>query len=210
VTISSRFRRGSPAGRTPESAGRWSRPGAGRGRLWGYGWPLLALAVSGAWVVSVLAQESNPFIPPSQREAEREAQLQQRVDKAVSALEARIMQSLVNSLEGKGETPGPGSPLAEALKKVIASSGSPAESGLPGRGGHRDGPAGRSSGTNGALPALPPLPGSAQVGDGAALPGSQFVGCLDRKAFFQDQSGSPFLLDPATFPPTSGPGACGR
>lgn len=199
------FRRGRRMGWATGTAGvqpgkaPWS---TGRGGwLWSYGWPLLALAASSACVVSVLAQEANPFIPPSQRQAEREGQLQQRVDKAMSSLEARIVQSLVNSLEGKGDLSGPESLLAAALKKAIAGNAPAFDSAGTGRIGRVG---------NSSLPALPPLPGSTQARDSAVPPGSQFIGCLDRKAFFQDQGGSPFLVDPAAFPPTSGPGTCGR
>ena len=153
------------------------------------------LAGSGA----VRAEEANPFVPPSQRAADREAQIQQQVDKAVGDLENRIVQSLVNSIEGKAAAGAKEAPLAEALKKLSAANASaPAMAqGAPPVGG--------------AFPALPPLPGTAMAGASPVPTGSVFIGCLDRKAFFQDHSGSPFLVDPAAFPSAAaGPGACGR
>ena len=160
----------------------------------------LALAAGGA---AARAEDGNPFVPPSQREADREAQMQRRVDKAVGELEGRLMQSLVNSLEGKGPASAAQGPLAEALKKLNRSNAPPA-SPFAGPGGQPV--ADRASG----LPALPPLPGTAATRDSPVPPGSLFIGCLDHKAFFQDQAGSPFQVDPAAFPSGPGPGGCGR
>lgn len=150
------------------------------------------------------ADDGNPFVPPSQREADREAQIQQRVDKAVDDLEGRIMQSLVNSLEGKGAPGAREAPLVDALKKLSAAN--PSASQHPLTGGMVQPAADR-----GGFPALPPLPGAAAARESPVPPGSQFIGCLDRMAFFQDIGGSPFLVDPKAFPSSSaGPGGCGR
>ncbi len=157
------------------------------------------------------AEEGNPFVPPSQREADREAQIQQRVDKAVSDLEGRIVQSLVNSLEGKGAPGAREAPLAAALKKLTAAAQPPpspfAGAPPPSAGGMVQ----PVSDRGGGFPALPPLPGAPAARESPVPPGSVFIGCLDRKAFFQDPGGSPFLVDPAAFPSAAaGPGGCGR
>ena len=164
----------------------------------------LALAlVAGA----ARAEDGNPFVPPSQREA----QIQQRVDKAVGDLEGRLVQSLVNSLEGKGAAGAKEAPLAEALKKLSAA---PAAAPPPPQSSFAAGQPGggllQSAAERIGFPALPPLPGAAPVRESPVPAGSVFIGCLDRKAFFQDHSGSPFLVDPSLFPAGAGPGACGR
>ena len=160
---------------------------------------------------AALAEDGNPFVPPSQREADREAQIQQRVDKAVDDLEGRIMQSLVNTLEGKAPAGAKEAPLAEALKKLGAASAPPPPQQQQQQRPLADALSLPAADRGGGFPPLPPLPGSSGQ-RGAPVPaGSLFVGCLDRKAFFQDPSGSPFLVDPAAFPASAaGPGGCGR
>ncbi len=177
---------------------------------------LAAWVALGGTALVVRADEGNPFVPPSQREADREAQIQQRVEKAVSDLEGRIVQSLVNSLEGKGGAGGREAPLAEALKKLTAANSPPPpqpspQQSSPFASGGGGGVVHVASDRGGGFPALPPLPGATAARESPVPPGSTFIGCLDRKAFFQDQVGSPFLVDPAAFPSSgAGPGACGR
>ncbi len=169
------------------------------------GCSLLALALAGG-SAAARAEDGNPFVPPSQREADREAQIQQRVDKAVNDLEGRLVQSLVKSLEGKGGADGKEAPLAEALKKFAAPQPTAAPPAAPASPFASAAQAG-----GGAFPALPPLPGTQPARPSPVPAGSVFIGCLDRKAFFQDPGGSPFLVDPAAFPSSAaGPGGCAR
>ena len=163
-----------------------------------------SLLASGLMVAAVIppawGEDGNPFVPPSQREADREAQIQQRVDKAVNDLEGRLVQSLVNSLQGKGGAGSPEAPLVDALRKLNIAGQPPAPAPVPV-------PQPAAAG----FPPLPPLPGSQPAHDSPVPAGSVFIGCLDRKAFFQDHAGSPFLVDPAAFgSAATGPGACGR
>ncbi len=165
---------------------------------------LVLVAVAGP----VCAEDGNPFVPPSQREADRDAMIQQRVDKAMGDIEGRIVQSLVSSLEGKGAATTKAAPLADALRK-LAVPATPAAVAAPVSAPVQP-PLDR---VGGGFPALPPLPGMgmAAVRESPVPPGSLFIGCLDRKAFFQDQAGSPFLVDPSLFAPgSSGPGGCAR
>ena len=192
-------------------ADRWRRWRTGKGCAMTAGSrhrcsSLAATLVLAAVAGPVCAEESNPFVPPSQREADRDALIQQRVDKAVGDIEGRIVQSLVSSLEGKGAAGAKAAPLADALRKLAAPApvaAPPAPAGAP-----FQPPLDR---VGGAFPAVPPLPGMAAARESPVPPGSVFIGCLDRKAFFQDQTGSPFLVDPAFFPSSSaGPGGCAR
>ena len=171
---------------------------------------LLAALALALVVGAARAEDGNPFVPPSQREADREAQIQQRVDKAVGDLEGRLVQSLVNSLEGKGAAGAKEAPLAEALKKLSAAPAAVAPPPSPFAAGQPGGGLLQSAAERIGFPALPPLPGAAAARESPVPPGSVFIGCLDRKAFFQDHSGSPFLVDPSLFPAGAGPGACGR
>lgn len=156
----------------------------------------------------VLAIEANPFLPPAERGDDMEARLQKRIDRAVVAAEERLVKAVVDALNGRDISGAP-KPLQDAVarRSPPTSTNTSLPPGLPG------------------LPALPsvmggssaaPPPGGAPIGLASSgpeptPPGAVFIGCLDGQAFFQDRAGSPFLVDPRAFPPSSGgAGACGR
>jgi len=163
---------------------------------------LLVVALLGPSTAS--AVEPNPFLPPVERAAEIEARLQKRIDLAVAAVEERLMKTVVDALSSRDVASAPKA-LPDPATRRTASANTSLPPGLPG------------------LPPLPGLPGGIGQGgasNGPALAsaapepvpaGAVFIGCLDGKAFFQDRAGSPFLVDPRAFPPSSGgAGACGR
>lgn len=180
-------------GRAPRAAALAVRP------------PLVSLlAVLFFGPSAALAVEPNPFLPPVERAAEIEARLQKRIDLAVAAVEERLMKTVVDAL-GSRDAAGAPKPSPDPAPRRAASANTSLPPGLPG------------------LPPLPGLPGGIGQGgasNGPALAsatpepvpaGAVFIGCLDGKAFFQDRAGSPFLVDPRAFPPSSGgAGACGR
>ncbi len=178
-----------------------------------------ALAVAAAVMgpQPVLAIEANPFLPPAERGDDMEARLQKRIDRAVAAAEERLVKTVVDALSGRDISGAP-KPLQDAVTRRPPPPASPPPTstntslppglpGLPALPSFLGGPA--------AAPPPPP-PGGASVGLASSGPepvpqGAVFIGCLDGQAFFQDRAGSPFLVDPRAFPPSSGgAGACGR
>ena len=152
--------------------------------------PKGTLRAAGAVLVAFLAlgalplrAEDNPFLPPSERQAEADQRLQKRIDRAVAAMEDRLTRALLDALDGKtkdGQLP---RPLQDAVSRRSAAVSPAAAGPLPP-----------------GLPGLPPLPASSDPVPAGAV----FIGCLDGKAFFQDRGGSPFLIDPRAFPPAAG------
>lgn len=201
------------AGWNGNGHGRAGMNATDRARLWRVSRALaVAVAVMGAQ--PVLAIETNPFLPPVERGDDMEARLQKRIDRAVAAAEERLVKTVVDALSGRDISGAP-KPLQDAVARrpppppvsSPTSTNTSLPPGLPG------------------LPALPsfmggpsaaPPSGGAPVGlasseAGPVPSGAVFIGCLDGQAFFQDRAGSPFLVDPRAFPPSSGgAGACGR
>jgi hypothetical protein len=183
-----------------------------RARLWRVSRALVvAAAVMGpqpAWAI-----ETNPFLPPAERGDDMEARLQKRIDRAVAAAEERLVKTVVDALSGRDVSGAP-KPLQDAVARRPPPPASP--------------PASTNTSLPPGLPGLPALPSfldgssaappssGAPVGVASSGPepvpsGAVFIGCLDGQAFFQDRAGSPFLVDPRAFPPSSGgAGACGR
>lgn len=179
-----------------------------------------ALAVAAAVMgpQAALAVEANPFLPPAERGDDMEARLQKRIDRAVAAAEERLVKTVVDALSGRDISSAP-KPLQDAVTRRPApppasppptSTNTSLPPGLPGL------PALPSFMGGSAAATAPPPPGGASVGLASSgpepvPPGAVFIGCLDGQAFFQDRAGSPFLVDPRAFPPSSGgAGACGR
>lgn len=139
------------------------------------------------------AAEDSPFLPPKERLDGVEARIQQRIDRAVTGLEERITRAVIDALDGKGREGALGKALEDAVARRLAGGGPSLPAGAAGTG----------------LPRLPPLPGG--VGADVVPSGATFVGCLDGRAFFQDRSGTPFLVDPRAFPASpGGPSSCVR
>ncbi len=182
-----------------------------------------------------LAFEPNPFLPPAQRGDDMEARLQTRIDRAVAAAEDRLLKAVVDALNGRDITGAP-KPLQDAVRRPGPTPSAPAMAApyapppLPGAAAPVAAPVAANTSLPPGLPGLPPLPsfagsagsgpppppppqtmGMAATGSDPVPPGAVFIGCLDGQAFFQDRAGSPFLVDPRAFPPSSGgAGACGR
>lgn len=154
-------------------------------RLW------LASAVLCGLAAPAAAEES-PFLPPKERADGIEARIQQRIERAVTGLEDRLTRAVIDALDGKGREGALNKALEDAVARRLAGGGA-----LP------------ASAAGTGLPRLPPLPG--QAGGDVVPAGATFVGCLDGRAFFQDRSGTPFLVDPRAFPASpGGPSSCAR
>ncbi len=147
--------------------------------------PQALLAVVIMMISESTAAEINPFLPPAARQAELDQHIQKRVDRAVEAMEQRLMDALINALEGKAT----GGPLPQALHDALRRRGAEAVQAGPLPPG---------------LPGIPALPSPTNGMGGPVPSGAVFIGCLDGQAFFQDRTGTPILVDPRAFPPSGG------
>lgn len=196
--------------------------------------PVAVAVTVGAAASSAVAVEPNPFLPPAQRGDDMEARLQTRIDRAVAAAEDRLLKAVVDALNGRDISGAP-KPLQDAVRRPGPTASAPAMAPpyapppLPTPSTPVAAPVSANTSLPPGLPGLPPLPsfagsggstppppapqpvGMAATGSDPVPPGAVFIGCLDGQAFFQDRAGSPFLVDPRAFPPSSGgAGACGR
>ncbi|MGF7174768.1 hypothetical protein [Azospirillum doebereinerae] len=156
----------------------------------------MAAALLIASPLAVATAEESPFLSPKERQDHLEARIQQRIDNAVSGLEERLAKTVIDAFDGKARDGALPRAVDDAMARRMAATGG-AASGRP------------PTGPGGNAPRLPPLPNL----NGAELvpAGATFVGCLDGRAFFQDRSGTPFLIDPRAFPASpGGPSSCAR
>jgi len=143
--------------------------------------------------------DGSPFLTPKERQDGLEARLQQRIDSAVSGLEERLAKTVIDAFDGKARDGALPRAVEDAMARRMAATGA-ATGATPGRALPSPG---------GGAPRLPPLPNL--TGAELVPAGATFVGCLDGRAFFQDRSGTPFLIDPRAFPASpGGPSSCAR
>ncbi|CAO3433674.1 hypothetical protein [Azospirillum doebereinerae] len=158
-------------------------------RIW------VAAALLAASPLAAAGAEESPFLSPRERQDTLEAKLQQRIDHAVSGLEERLAKTVIDAFDGKARDGALPRAVEDAMARRMAATGG--ASGKP------------LSGPGGNAPRLPPLPNL--TGAELVPAGATFVGCLDGRAFFQDRSGTPFLIDPRAFPASpGGPSSCAR
>ncbi|MBP2228993.1 hypothetical protein [Azospirillum agricola] len=159
----------------------------------------LAAALLAVAPLAAAVAEESPFLTPRERQESLEGRLQQRIDRAVNGLEERLAKTMIDALDGKARDGALPQALEDAMARRMASAG-----------GASGGMAGKAlPGPGGGAPRLPPLP---NLGGAELVPaGATFIGCLDGRAFFQDRSGTPFLIDPRAFPAApGGPSSCAR